>query len=85
MEYSPHSFDSKPLSKGRLCPGRSCEQPEGLRRLFEILASGRTPNFLEFMSAISDMVAFSTDVDSLKVSLDQLDKNMSQKKCRFCD
>lgn len=60
------------------------EQPEALRALFEKLSLGETPNFLEMMQAISGLVAFSTDTDSIQEDhIDQLLK-MSQKKCRFC-
>jgi len=60
------------------------EQPEALRHLFELLADGQTPNFLEMMDAISSYVAFSTDSDQSRE--DPLEKLfcMSQKKCRNC-
>lgn len=60
------------------------EQPEALRALFEKLSLGETPNFLEMMEAISGLVAFSTDTDSIQEDhINQLLKR-SQKKCRFC-
>lgn len=60
------------------------EQPEALRRLFDLLASGQTPNFLEMMSAISDYVAFSTDCDPNSPAPRGELFSMSQKKCRIC-
>lgn len=60
------------------------EQPEALRALFKQLASGQTPNFLEMMAAISDLVAFNVDTDSIQEDhTDRLLKR-SGKKCRFC-
>lgn len=60
------------------------EQPDALRRLFKKMESGVQPDFLEIMSAISEMVAFYTDYDS-PTDVAQIEEFfMSQKKCRFC-
>jgi len=60
------------------------EQMPQMTRLFTALDAGATPNFLDIMAAISEMVAFYTDHDQI----DEVDKilreRMSQKKCRFC-
>lgn len=60
------------------------EQPEALSALFEKLSAGQTPDFLEMMSAISDLVAFSTDTDSISEDLSAEQQKRSGKKCRFC-
>jgi len=55
-----------------------------MTRLFEILDAGVTPNFLDIMSAMSEMVAFYTDHDQNSAAEKILREKMSQKKCRFC-
>ena len=55
-----------------------------MRKLFEILGSGVTPDFLDIMRAISEMVAFYTDCDQISDFEEDGRKIMSQKKCRFC-
>lgn len=60
------------------------EQMPQTDRLFEMLGAGVTPNFLDIMSSISEIVAFDTDPDQISEDLDLLEENMSQKKCRFC-
>lgn len=60
------------------------EQMPQMTRIFEILDSGVTPNFLDIMRGISEMVAFYTDYDQISEELELLEEKMSQKKCRFC-
>ena len=55
-----------------------------LERLFTGLDAGTTPNFLDMMSALSEIVAFYTDCDTPADEIDVLIQSMSQNKCRFC-
>jgi allophanate hydrolase subunit 1 len=52
--------------------------------LFAALDAGYTPNFLDIMKAISEMVVFYTECDQIDVALEILQKKESQKNCRFC-
>lgn len=66
------------------CDTLKSEMPS-LAALFELLAAGLTPNFLELLAAISEYVSFYTEADS---NCDDCQKwliNMSEKKCLFCD
>lgn len=56
-----------------------------LDELFRLLANGQTPDFLQFMAAVSEMVAFHVDCDINDSQLTTGPLRMSQKKCRFCD
>ena len=60
------------------------EQMPETNRVFGILAAGRTPNFLDMMKVLSEIVAFDTDSDQNEELLDFAGENMSQNKCRFC-
>lgn len=60
-------------------------QTDALGSLFKKMSRGEMPNFLELMAAISDLVAFSVECDSNPTTPPTGPKNMSQKKCRFCD
>lgn len=55
-----------------------------LSALFDNLSIGITPNFLDMMYVLEEIVAFSTKCDQFED--DPLKKNfgMSEKKCRFC-
>lgn len=55
-----------------------------LKRFFKKMDSGIQPDFLEVMTAISNMVAFYTDCDTPRELAEVEDFSMSQKKCRFC-
>ncbi len=55
-----------------------------LHRLFEILDAGATPNFLDIMAGISEMVAFYTECDQFDAASKLLEEKMSGKFCRFC-
>lgn len=59
------------------------EMPE-MDRLFTALAAGSTPDFLDIMRALSEMVAFYTDSDLTAADSNVAGSEMSQKKCRFC-
>lgn len=60
------------------------KQMPALNHVFEILAQGYTPNFLDVLGGISEMVAFYTDHDQKVVDSDVGFCKMSQNKCRFC-
>lgn len=60
------------------------EQMPQMTRIFEILDSGSTPNFLDIIGGISEMVAFYTDHDQNSAADKILSEKMSGKKCRFC-
>lgn len=55
-----------------------------LDNLFRILGHGGTPNFLDIMRAISEMVAFYTDPDLLESQESMRFFEMSGNFCRFC-
>ena len=55
-----------------------------LGRLLDLLDAGTTPTFLDTMAAISEMVAFYTEDDSLESEESLRFFNMSGKICRFC-
>jgi len=55
-----------------------------MTRLFQILDTGVTPNFLDVIAAISEMVAFHTDSDTFDSADKILREKMSGNKCRFC-
>lgn len=55
-----------------------------MRRLFADLDRGYTPNFLDLMSALSEMVAFYTESDQKDEVLEMLKRKMSGKNCRIC-
>lgn len=59
------------------------KMPE-MDKLFTALDAGVTPNFLDIIAAIGEMVAFYTDHDQISEDLEDLQKKMSQKNCRFC-
>lgn len=61
------------------------EQMPELDLLFRGFAEGKMPDFLELMSALSDMVAYHTDCDTKLAGPASDTKFMSQNKCRFCD
>lgn len=52
--------------------------------LFAALESGNTPNFLDMIAAISEMVAFHTECDQNSGSCEFDQEKRSQKICRFC-
>ncbi len=60
------------------------EQMPQMTRLFTALGAGRTPNFLDVMAGISEMVAFYTDCDQNDAADKILEEKMSGIKCRFC-
>jgi len=53
-------------------------------KLFTALDAGVTPNFLDIIAAISEMVAFYTESDQISEADKLLEEKMSQKNCRFC-
>ncbi len=59
------------------------QMPE-LSRLFANLDAGSTPNILDMIAAISEMVAFYTESDQIPEADTPLDQKRSIKKCRFC-
>lgn len=52
--------------------------------LLDIMDSGKTPNFLDIMTALSDLVAFVTECDPIPVGSEEEIFFMSGKFCRFC-
>jgi hypothetical protein len=61
--------------------------PENLPRTAEILENlgvGMTPNFLDVMTMISEIVDFYTDCDTNPVDTPEINFIMSQNKCRNC-
>lgn len=70
-----------PAGEGQTTPfcdgGRLCS-------LFLILDAGATPNFLDIMAALSEMVDFYTNSDLKGDALQGACQNMSQNKCLFC-
>ena len=78
-------IDSKSLSPDPAqpgCPMSGC--PEVVRMLARI-DQGYTPNVIEMMSILSEVVAFSTEGDINPPRHSDGYRFMSQKKCRFCD
>ena len=55
-----------------------------LASLLDILEVGGTPNFLDVMSALSDLVAFYTDHDTNSNDQELNGLGRSEKKCLFC-
>ncbi len=55
-----------------------------MNRLFAALDANIAPNFLDVMSAISEMVAFYTNCDQKAASEFLIEEKMSQNNCRFC-
>ena len=55
-----------------------------LGRLLDALDAGSTPTFLDIMAAISEMVAFHTECDTLESEQCLRFSGMSVKYCRFC-
>ena len=55
-----------------------------LWRLLDLLDAGREFNFLDIMAAISEMVAFYTEHDSLEGVESLRFSEMSGNNCRFC-
>lgn len=55
-----------------------------LGRLLDALDAGTTPNFLDVMAALSDLVAFYTECDTLESGESVRFCEMSGKKCLFC-
>lgn len=55
-----------------------------LGRLLDKLDAGSTPNFLDIMAGLSEMVAFYTECDSLESEEYKRFSEMSGKYCRFC-
>ena len=60
------------------------EQMPQMQRLFVILAAGGTPNFIDIMKAINEMVAFDPDFDQKGEAVRFAGENESGKVCRFC-
>lgn len=73
-------------AKSPNCPTPSTLQDNmpHLDALFTNLGRGVTPNFLDFMSGVSEMVAFHTDCDQSGEVEGLPAQNMSRIKCRFC-
>ncbi len=59
------------------------QMPE-LSRLFANLDAGYTPNILDMIAAISEMVAFYTESDQIPEADTPLDQKRSIKICPFC-
>lgn len=55
-----------------------------MRRLFENLAAGATPNFLDMIAVLSEMSDYMTDYDQNGEPVDFDEEIRSQNKCRFC-
>jgi len=79
-----HSSPASGFNRDEAYLNTLAEQMPQMQRLFEILDAGVTPNFLDVMRGISEMVAFYTDHDQISEDLELLEEIMSQKKCRFC-
>jgi len=79
-----HRSHVKAKSRGDGYLNTLAEQMPALDRLFHELDQGRSPNFLDIMAAISEMVAFYTDRDQIDEACEILEEKMSQKKCLFC-
>lgn len=79
-----HSSPLAGFNRGEAYLDTLAEDMPEMTRLFAILDSGVTPNFLDIMRGISEMVAFYTDHDQISEDLELLEEKMSQKKCRFC-
>lgn len=60
------------------------EHMPAVGRLLDFLDAGTTPTFLDIMAAISEMVAFHTECDSLESEQCLRFSEMSGKYCRFC-
>lgn len=73
-------------AKSPSCPTPSTlqENMPHLDALFANLDRGVTPNFLDFMSGVSEMVAFHTDCDQSGADGQTPESERSQIKCRFC-
>lgn len=55
-----------------------------LSSLLDALDAGETPNFLDVMAGLSQMVAFYTESDPNSAQQEGINICMSQNKCRFC-
>lgn len=53
-------------------------------RLLDALDAGSTPNFLDIMAALSELVAFYTEGDLNQGCESTTFSEMSGKRCRFC-
>ncbi len=73
-------------AKSPCCPTPSTLQDNmpHLDALFANLGRGVTPNLLDFLRAMEEMVAFHTDCDQVGEVEEHPAQNMSQIKCRFC-
>lgn len=60
------------------------ERMPEMTRLFTALGAGITPNFLDIMAAISEMVAFHIDCDLFSDDHSSRPEEMSGNKCPFC-
>lgn len=82
----PKTHRSPLSAKSRACPAPStlAEQMPALDAVFVGLAHGETPDVLQMMTAISEMVAFHTKCDSNSECNEIEQILMSQNKCRFC-
>lgn len=78
-------IDSKSLNPGPALADRLMSGcPEVIRMLARI-DQGYTPNVIEMMSILSEVVAISTEGDINPGTSSEVLEFMSQKKCRFCD
>lgn len=80
--------ESRAHSTGRTLCGQGqntskSDMPQ-MAALLDNLDRGITPNFLDFLSAISEMVAFYTECDQIDKVRKLTDQKMSVKKCLFC-
>lgn len=71
------------LTQPHLMSDTPFERLPNLDALFTSLTHGKTPNFLDMMSAISEMVDFLTVCDTNSGPCLDCGKNVSQKICRF--
>lgn len=78
--HAPHNAQSVPDEYRRWVQARM----PALANLLDALDAGRTPNFLDIMAGLSQMVAFYTDCDILDGDESMTFSQMSGKKCRFC-
>ncbi len=78
-------IDSTDRNPGPALPDRLMSGCPEVVRMLARIDQGYTPNVIEMMSILSEVVVFSTEDDINTSSRVMVPEFMSQKKCRFCD
>lgn len=80
-----HTFPPVILAAGgKVFERESMQKYPKIDALFETFSNGEVPNFLTLMSAITELVEFNAEGDTIDLEDPAKESQSSEKKCRFC-